>query len=518
MIKKILLVTSLIFGSLSYANAQTAPIDLSKGITVKQLNDAFSSKIDTSRIGQPSGIAGLDENGNLFNPIKNSTIDITNQIPSLVSCPIGSCPSENSELGPVYSNMNIQSKTSKLNGEGEMTLNVGMLVDSGNQSGSTTYGKLPLYVGMMQTTGAGTAWAFNTNAIRNGVPGGTNSINGLPGSGTPGNKGALGTISTYGYENDLTNWDDDVDTSGANVIEYYGHMQGSYKSTAYFNMDANMPDGVYGAKYGMVWQPNSVSDILINSNTNSNTGILFSGNNQNANMEIDGSGNVGLYIKGTKSLNDILISDNTPVSVSISGTHSSSSINDISTTPAAINLSGSYSLSAINTQSSSASQVLTMAKGQNICFSGSDYCLSVGNASNELSYTVSGNVIFDVDSSGNITTGRITSNSESHFSNGTFNDPDLGVTRDAKFGNSGIAVTGGIKTDNINVTNTLTSKTLIIPSATLSTLPSSPSIGMAYIVTDGRKPGESAGAGSGAYCVYDGKEWMNVSTGIEVTN
>lgn len=128
------------------------------------------------------------------------------------------------------------------------------------------------------------------------------------------------------------------------------------------------------------------------------------------------------------------------------------------------------------------------------------------------------NGVAPLDSNGNITTGRITSNSESHFSNGTFNDPDLGVTRDAKFGNSGIAVTGGIKTDNINVTNTLTSKTLIIPSATLSTLPSSPSIGMAYIVTDGRKPGESAGAGSGAYCVYDGKEWMNVSTGVAVTN
>lgn len=128
------------------------------------------------------------------------------------------------------------------------------------------------------------------------------------------------------------------------------------------------------------------------------------------------------------------------------------------------------------------------------------------------------NGVAPLDSNGNITTGKITTNSESHFSNGTFKDPDLGVTRDAKFGNSGIAVTGGIKTDNINVTNTLTSKTLIIPSSKLSTLPSSPSLGMAYIVTDGRKPGELAGAGSGAYCVYDGKEWMNVSTGLAVTN
>lgn len=41
---------------------------------------------------------------------------------------------------------------------------------------------------------------------------------------------------------------------------------------------------------------------------------------------------------------------------------------------------------------------------------------------------------------------------ESHFSNGTFTDPDSGVGRDAKFGHGGIAVTGGIKTDSINVT------------------------------------------------------------------
>lgn len=401
MFKKLLLTLSLfIIPNVSFAQSYPSkPID---GLWNDAFIDSLKQKIDTNRIGAANGVAPLDSNGNLFSPIKNTTIDITNQIPSIIACPIGSCPPENSTLGPVYSVMNLQSQTSKLTGEGEMTLNVGMLVDSGNKSGASTYGKLPLYVGVMQTTGAGTAWAFNTNAIRNATPGGSNSINGLPGSGTPGAQGAIGNVATYGYENDLTNWDDDVETSGANIIQYYGHMQGTYRSTAYFNMDASMPDNVYGAKYGMVWQPNSVSDILINDNTSSNTGILFSANNKNANIEVDGSGNVGLYMKGTKSLNDILISNNTPISISVSGTHSSSSINDTSITPAAINLSGTYSLAAINTQSSKSPQVLTMSKGQNICFFGSDYCLSVGNTNNKLSYTVDSNTIFNIDNKGNI--------------------------------------------------------------------------------------------------------------------
>ena len=38
------------------------------------------------------------------------------------------------------------------------------------------------------------------------------------------------------------------------------------------------------------------------------------------------------------------------------------------------------------------------------------------------------------------------------FSQGTFSDPDAGVTRDAKFGQSGIAVRGGTKSDTLNVT------------------------------------------------------------------
>ena len=47
-------------------------------------------------------------------------------------------------------------------------------------------------------------------------------------------------------------------------------------------------------------------------------------------------------------------------------------------------------------------------------------------------------------------------NSEQHFAYAYFADPDQGVQRDAKFGDKGIAVSGGTKTDTLNVTGAAT--------------------------------------------------------------
>lgn len=55
-----------------------------------------------------------------------------------------------------------------------------------------------------------------------------------------------------------------------------------------------------------------------------------------------------------------------------------------------------------------------------------------------------------------------------------------------------------------------------IPNCKFASLPSA-SIGMQYLVTDGCKPGEASGAGTGVLCVYDGSNWMNVSSGTTVT-
>ena len=47
-------------------------------------------------------------------------------------------------------------------------------------------------------------------------------------------------------------------------------------------------------------------------------------------------------------------------------------------------------------------------------------------------------------------------------------------------------------------------------------LPPTPNIGMIYLVTDGLKPGEETGEGTGVLCVYDGKNWMNISSGTTI--
>ncbi len=47
---------------------------------------------------------------------------------------------------------------------------------------------------------------------------------------------------------------------------------------------------------------------------------------------------------------------------------------------------------------------------------------------------------------------NLVSSAQALFSHGTYTDPDPGITRDAKFGQGGIAVLGGAKTDSLNVT------------------------------------------------------------------
>ncbi|MFT9447628.1 hypothetical protein, partial [Gluconobacter japonicus] len=288
-----------------------------------------------------------DEGG--VNAALASKVDVTNTNanPVNIACPVGGCPSISSTIGPVKSAYSLQGETQINSGQGEMVLNLGLLVDKGASGGAVTYGKLPLYVGMMQTRGAGSAWAFSTNSIRNGIPGGENSINDMPGSGTPGLEGLIGSVSTIGYENDLTNWDEDTAISGAFVAGYYGHMQGSYASTAYLNLDAAMAAGAYGAHYGEYFQPNTVKDAVWVENTASTTGMLFMGSHKNADIEDDATGNVVLLIKGTKNIASILDEGNSPGFLQSSGKYTIATINDRSTSPSAFNLSGNYSLAAI---------------------------------------------------------------------------------------------------------------------------------------------------------------------------
>lgn len=72
-----------------------------------------------------------------------------------------------------------------------------------------------------------------------------------------------------------------------------------------------------------------------------------------------------------------------------------------------------------------------------------------------LTFKHSGTTVFSLSTTGIINANSITTNGESHFSLGQFTDPDVGSTRDAKFGSKGIAVAGGTKTDTLKVTKNL---------------------------------------------------------------
>ena len=49
-----------------------------------------------------------------------------------------------------------------------------------------------------------------------------------------------------------------------------------------------------------------------------------------------------------------------------------------------------------------------------------------------------------------------------------------------------------------------------------SNLPSAPKIGMIYLVTNGLKPGETTGSGTGILSVYDGTNWISTSSGTTI--
>ncbi|WP_147092804.1 hypothetical protein [Swaminathania salitolerans] len=294
-----------------------------------------------------------------------------------MACPIGSCPPEKSRYGAVYARKSLQGETRFDSGQGEMMLNLGLLVDKGGSAGPVIYGKLPLYVGVMQTAGGGTAWAMNANSIRNAIPGGRNSFGGMPGSGVPGKPGALGNVSTIGFENDLTNWDKDSAQSGAFIALYYGHFQGSFSSSAYFNLDAVMAGATYGAHYGMYWQKSSVKDITWMDASGSDTGMEFVGKHASSVFEDNSSGNVSLLLKGRKSMASIIDAGSANSSFNPTGSFRQATIEDKSTSPSFLEISGLHSSAAIKDSTETLSDNFFMAIKANhkVCLNGRSVCI-----------------------------------------------------------------------------------------------------------------------------------------------
>lgn len=140
-----------------------------------------------------------------------------------------------------------------------------------------------------------------------------------------------------------------------------------------------------------------------------------------------------------------------------------------------------------------------------------DNLFGYDSSSAALVYKHSGNTVFAVSDSGSLSSSQINTNGESHFAAGTFSDPDVGSARDAKFGNKGIAVSGGIKTDTINVTSGLTAASLLTVAHTYATLPSSPVTGQHVFCSDCysklREDGDTA---TGILVYWNGTRWNDV--------
>ena len=58
----------------------------------------------------------------------------------------------------------------------------------------------------------------------------------------------------------------------------------------------------------------------------------------------------------------------------------------------------------------------------------------------------------------------------------------------------------------------------VLPSYTVGGLPTAPGTGAQAFATNGRKPADSAGAGTGVQVFYDGSHWISVSSGTQVTS
>lgn len=100
---------------------------------------------------------------------------------------------------------------------------------------------------------------------------------------------------------------------------------------------------------------------------------------------------------------------------------------------------------------------------------------------------------------------------------GTLVSNDSGkITTD---GSGNVSISG-----NLTVTGSLTATisgsisptAFKFPITTFANLPTTPVAGDSYLVSNGLKPGETAGNGTGVLAIYDGTNWLSVSSGTTI--
>lgn len=90
-------------------------------------------------------------------------------------------------------------------------------------------------------------------------------------------------------------------------------------------------------------------------------------------------------------------------------------------------------------------------------------------------------------------------------------------------GNGNVTISGNLTVTGSLSATTTTSVTGIVeptsfkfPTSTFANLPTTPSAGDSYLVSNGLKPGETTGNGTGVLSVYDGTNWLSVSSGTTI--
>ncbi|MEH3148006.1 MAG: hypothetical protein PGN34_22310 [Methylobacterium frigidaeris] len=216
--------------------------------------------------------------------------------PSIATCPTANCPAPPRK--PVLSTQFIHGATRQGGDQAEWLSNLGLLVRTGDPDGQ----KVTQYLGVMQVPGAGTAWALNTDLVRNASPGGENSFGGFEGSGTPGKPGAIGARNgSIGYELDFTNWDtESAPGVGPFTVGQYIHAQGSYTSLSGIYFDAQMAEGAKG------WH----AAIMLNGEAVAKEHGLFDGSHARNSVTIAGRHETGVNTsQGNRDMRAVVLRD-----------------------------------------------------------------------------------------------------------------------------------------------------------------------------------------------------------------
>ncbi|MCE2565399.1 hypothetical protein [Komagataeibacter sp. FNDCF1] len=400
------------------AHAQNAPAGQSSVVTGESTHTVSSAPVPAGR-GKQFDANGMSLSGN----------------PSILTCPVASCPTRDAAGGPVRTALAIYGQTTLAN-PWEYELYSGLYSNTGRGSSTDPKliaapgAKMAAYFGLMQGQNSGPGWGLNWNILRNAVPGGINSLYGQPGSGTPGKPGAMDdAMSTIGAEGDISNWQGDTDTHNAFVVNLFLNTTSRYTSTAGIYLGASPGQtvasyhtGIYfggknnggtadsvsgqtiwdrsGANYGYYAMGNHATAAFFDQSTGQN-GLLITGTKTGQDIWLNTSSSIGAYISGSHLHGDLNIRTSSHDAITIAGTHTGSAFSDASTSASAgLMLNGKYSTAAINTARADTPVAINLAKGQRACFNDGANCVMFDGS--KLVYIVGTTRVASIDNNGNM--------------------------------------------------------------------------------------------------------------------